>query len=213
MESTSKVLVVGIGGPSGCGKTQLAKSLEKYFREQRFTQQCEAIYIRGKKQKPKIPNDPVIHGDTYFKRKNCPMTEFGIINMEIPEAINYEKLIASVTTTKSKLQQTPNTPPVLIVEGFLLYCNPTLVQLLDKKILLMASKDTCYVRRRDRRPHKNGEHFTEYYDKYVWPCFEENKKKYDDLDVVEINTDNLTQKEVFEKVLKLIEVWIPNLDI
>lgn len=130
--------------------------------------------------------------------------------LEVPEAYNFPAIIESLKQKKAELEAQPDGPRVLLVEGFLLYCNPELMQHLDKKIFLLAERDTCFVRRRDRKTRKNPELFVDQYNKYVWPCFEENYKTYyepliEKKEVFLIKTDVITQQEVLAEALKYIQ--------
>jgi len=180
----SSILVVGISGASGSGKTACVKELAKTY-----------------------PCVGVVHGDSFFRTRNCPTVEWGFKNMEIPEGIDWTKLLEAVLKKKEEMVLRA-TKGVLLVEGFLLFaCPPELLELFDKFIFLTVSHDISYVRRRDRKRRKNLEIFEAYFEKYVWPCHLDYKAAHVDPVLAKhssnslvIDAETISKAEVLEIV-------------
>jgi uridine kinase len=216
------VTVIGIMGPSGSGKSTAARNLAKYYSK---------LYNLQRKEQY-----PVIHGDMYFcgekapftpsgwrfASKFCPFVSFTLClplcllpsfilphfqrNVEVPEAINWEKQAEAIQEAKKKLVSDPTGPKSLLVEGFLLFCDPDTVNFFDYMIFLEAAKETCYERRKARKQRKDLERFNLYYEEYVWPCHVECRKKFVDPleNVLYLNTDDLSEQEIVEKILNYV---------
>jgi len=152
----SRVQVIGICGASGCGKTTLAYNLE---------------YTIGGRERSNV-----VHLDSCFSTKNAPVTTINprIKNMERPDGIDYQKLRNKIEEAREILKNSKRKGvQFIIVEGFLLFSDEETLMLFDHKIFLKVNKETSYTRRLNRKTRSDINQFTQYFDIYVWPCYEE----------------------------------------
>lgn len=126
----SRRTVVGIGGATCSGKTTAAERLHKKYN-------CK---------------NPIIHMDDYFNGKFIKHEgKMGVWrNLEDPISIDWAKFVDAIKKAKEEY-----TDAVIIVEGFLLYHNKNVCDLLDVKLYMQIDKETSYERRKIRgRDHK-----------------------------------------------------------
>lgn len=149
-----KVLIIGIAGCSGCGKSTLAKTLAKDLAS---------------------PVTPVSL-DWYLRPKWMPKVHGGR-NWETPEGIDWKSLRSHLQTALETFSQAETVPEelnlgpndenviqkgqagrhldastvVLVVEGFLLFYDDQIAEMLHIKIWIDAGLQTCMERR-----HKRG---------------------------------------------------------
>jgi uridine kinase len=157
-----KFLVVGIVGPSGSGKSTLCQILKD-----------------GKPDKYEH-----IKLDNYFKDpETFPMKE-GFKNWELPTNLKFDELIKDLEILKNgqevytktfpkKAGVSPEplilTPkPVILVEGFMLFKEPRLKEMLDLKIFLDIPPDKMLERRAVRF---GADHINDYDTKVAIPEF------------------------------------------
>jgi len=144
---SNKPYLIGISGGSASGKT--------FFLDQLLS---------------KIGMDKVclISQDEYYKPKSQQVTDDqGVINLDLPEAIDYRSLYADLQRILSgetilKKEYTFNNPdripktfryypaPVILVEGIFVFHYEQIRSLLDLTVFLQSSKDIKFQRRIQR---------------------------------------------------------------
>ena len=67
--------------------------------------------------------------------------ELNTINWEVPEAIDHDRVLQQV---QSALRSSAR---YVVVEGFMVFHDPRLVALMDKKIFITVTEETCFQRR------------------------------------------------------------------
>ncbi len=135
-------MIIGIGGSSNSGKSALAETLASYFK---LHNKKVVIFCQDDYTFP-TPEIPKINGHT---------------DWEIPESIDFDKLI---DTVKSELSKND----IVIVEGHLIYSSPVLNKTFDKRIFVNIDKDTFFKRKRlDLRWGKEPE----WYINHIWESF------------------------------------------
>jgi uridine kinase len=145
-----KPYTVGITGGSGSGKTFFLKSLAERFTDKEI---C------------------IISQDNYYHpREQQKKDERGVINFDLPEAIDHELFLRDILQLKkgevlSKTEYTFNNPnaspktltfkpaPVLVIEGLFVQYFPAIDKELDLKIFIEA-KDYVKLSRRIRRDNE-----------------------------------------------------------
>lgn len=156
------IILVGIAGPTGSGKTTLAWGLSPFFKS------------------------TVISMDMFFKKTADVPVRDGVQNWEDPENILWDEFIAFLKRIKSDQAASRDVydnftestslkiffpTPVVIVEGFLLFYNEEIRNMLDLKIFLGLSEEVQYERRLAR---SRGDVVTrEYFERFVWPAYHE----------------------------------------
>lgn len=176
----SDVLVIGIAGGSGSGKTSLANKIAARFRG-------SLALLR--------------HDDYYLPHDDLTAEERAKLNYDCPEAFDTPLLIRHLHALRAGdavdapvydytvHTRTPDTrhvdpAPVVLVEGILIFDNPTLRSLFDIRIFVDTDADVRIIRRilRDvRRRGRTLESVTEQYLTTVKPMHEtyvEPTRKY-----------------------------------
>lgn len=190
-----KSLIVGIVGPSGSGKSTLCKSLKENEPDK-----YEHIKL-----------------DNYFKDpESFPMKE-GFRNWELPSNLKFDELIRDLEMLKSgqevhtktfpkKAGASPEpltlTPkPIILIEGFMLFKEPKLKEMIDLKIYLEIHPEKMLERRAIRF---GADHITDYDTKVAIPEFlEYGIAQKEEADYVVDATRE--QQEVIEEVRNIIE--------
>jgi len=159
-------ILVGIGGTTRSGKGTVVNNL--------------------KKRKDFFPKS--IHGDRFFKF-SIPLDEVlsDWSNWEIPAAMDFERMVEEIKNVIIKFKQTRKPEQkYILIESFILYSSPSIVELLHKKIYLTISKKTCFLRRNTTTCVPPV-----YFEQILWPAFRtHNKNILDDPSILIINGEN-----------------------
>lgn len=194
MSKASKVIFVGIAGPSGSGKTTLCKKLKLVLED------CEHIRL-----------------DNYFKSpKTFPM-KHGFHNWEMLSNLKFDLLAKHLKVLKNGICVNTKTFPkqpgaqsqpltlkparVVLVEGFFLYLNKKVRDLLDVKIYLDIPLELMLPRRAVRF---GARHISEYDIRVAIPEFRRRgiaQKKYADY----VINAALSRAKVIKTVMAIIK--------
>lgn len=195
--------IIGIAGGTGSGKTTLAERLTKELGED------------------KVLN--IAHDHYYKDQTRLTPEQRALTNYDHPDAYDTDLLISHlkqlilgksverptydfIADTRSKETVTLSPKPVIIVEGILVFTNPTLRELFDLKVYVDTSTDIRMIRRIKRDMEEAGRDFNYIADKYlsqVRPMHEqfvEPTKKYGDIIITE---NNLSEMDL-SPILKMI---------
>lgn len=116
--------VIGIGGISRSGKSFLAEAL------------CREI------SRLKGSSCRILHQDEFTRaEQNLPVIR-GHIDWEIPSSIDFDRL-------KSEIESHRNKFAFIIVEGLLVFADPDLNQLFNKRLFIDLEKDEFAVRKKE----------------------------------------------------------------
>ncbi len=187
-------MFIGICGGSGAGKTAFINTLRQQFRESELGLISEDNY--------------------YFPRELQKKDKNGIINFDVPDAIDHEAFIGDLHKLKAGIQverkeYTFNNdlqsagliviPPakIYIIEGlFILYHSDT-KDLLDISLLIHAKDNLKIIRRINRdREQRNYplEDVLYRYQHHVAPAYEKYIEPYiDDLDIIINNNSHFNR--------------------
>ncbi len=181
-------LVVGVAGGTGAGKTAVARAI------------IEAV---GHERVAEVPEDAY-----YREYQHVPESERATINWDHPDTIEVSLLLEHLHeliagrlverpvydfTAYARAPQTITIHPrqVLIVEGILLFAEPSLRDLCDVKVFVDTDADVRFIRRLLRDVHERGrtvESVVSQYISTVRPmhiAFVEPSKRYADIIVPE----------------------------
>src|SRR3989344_4464660 len=189
-----KYLFIGIVGPSGSGKTTL----------------CKKLKLSNK-------NHEHIRLDNYFKHPRTFPLKHGFRNWEKPSNLKFNVLVSHLTALKNgKTIHTKSFPkragakpkpiilkpkPIILVEGFMLFKDKKVRDMLDVKIYLEIHPELML----QRRAIRFGEaHITDYDTKVAIPEFLKHgttQKKYADYVIDATKSQSKVIQEV-QKILK-----------
>jgi len=198
------MLIIGITGGTGSGKTTVVKQLLTELSEKEIS---------------------VISQDSYYKDTSyLTLKERTQINFDHPKSIDFDLLIEHLTALKegktikqpvysfiehNRVNETIVTIPkkVIIVEGILIFNNPSLRDLFDIKIYLHADSDERLIRRIKRDITERGRDLTEVLDRYqdtlkpMHQQFIESTKQYADI-IIPNNKFNTVGINIVKTIIK-----------
>ncbi|MDF2543795.1 MAG: uridine kinase [Herbinix sp.] len=177
------VIVIGVSGGSASGKTTVANRIKDEFKD--------SVELLS-------------HDFYYIPHDNLPIEERAKLNYDHPNAFDTERMIQDIKTLKqlkpidrpvysykehTRLAETVKVNPakVIIVEGFMIYENSDLRDLMDIKVFVDTDADERLIRRIVRDVNERGrslESVIEQYTNTVKPMHEqfvEPYKKYSDV--------------------------------
>jgi len=140
-----QLLVVGVAGPTRAGKSTLCR---------RIVESCAADGVVVS----------VVHQDQFLR------------SGETPDAVDWRAFIKAIRAecahAKSGTKDTSKQAARLVLlEGFLLFSHPTVLDACDVRICLSLSEATCYARRKaTKRAGLHGDAFDRYFAQVIWPA-------------------------------------------
>jgi uridine kinase len=200
---------VGIAGGTGSGKTTVASKL-----------------------KSALPGEAavVLDHDAYYKdRSGMPKRERDLVNFDHPDALDNDLLVRHldelsvgravetplydfVTHSRQKETRRVAPVPIVIVEGILLFVNPTIRSRFDVKIFVDTDPDIRVFRRIRRDMETRGRTFeqvNEQYHRTVRPMhleFVEPSKRWADILIPEGGNNEVALDLVISKLRALVAV-------
>lgn len=207
MVNRSTLIIIGIAGGTGSGKTTVANVI---------LERVGAQHIAF------LPHD------AYYKDlSNLPLTQRSQINFDHPDSLDTPLLINHIQQLKRNLpidlpvydfknhNRTANTTrinplPVIMVEGILIFAEPTLRDLFDVKIFVDTDPDIRFIRRLQRDITERGrtiESVIQQYISTVRPMhleFVEPSKRYADVIIPEGGLNAVAMDMVVARILALL---------
>lgn len=180
-----KPLVIGITGGSGSGKTSFIRQIRDHF-------SVEELCV-------------ISQDDYYLPREEQQVDDSGVINFDLPKAIDKKAFVRDVKKlmegqTVTRQEYTFNNAqaiarelvllpaPVILVEGLFVFHYQKMRKLLDLKVYLHAKENLKVIRRIKRdRVERNYplEDVLYRYENHVLPTFERYIKPYmEDADII-----------------------------
>lgn len=129
--------IIGIGGVSRAGKTSLAHRIREWFNNDKVK---------------------ILHQDDFIVPKSEMPLVKGQIDWERPESLDFESFYNEILKAKDKYDY-------IVAEGLMVYRNPLVYNLFDKKIFIEISKQTFLSRKTiDMR----WENEPDWYIEHIW---------------------------------------------
>jgi uridine kinase len=200
-------VVIGIAGGTGSGKTTVANVI------------LERV---GADSIAFLPHD------AYYKDlKHLPKSQRDIINFDHPDSLETELLVHHLQvlrkgskiqipvydfTTHSRTDQTEklDPQPIILVEGILIFAEPTLRECFDVKIFVDTPPDIRFIRRLERDIEERGrsvDSVIQQYQTTVRPMhleFVEPSKRYADVIIPEGGFNTVAMDMVVARIEELI---------
>jgi nicotinamide/nicotinate riboside kinase len=178
---------------------------------------------------------PIVHQDGFFRPDSVIPQLDGVANWDCPESIDFDEFHASLHRIKSGSSEQilgPNRPEmqleeldgdmlelveklknqdIVLVDGFLLFNDDRILDLLDVAIFLKAPFEILKARRESRSTYVTPEgHWQDppgYFEKIVWPMYLEHNGKVlqNQIDKVTVIDSHVNSKiQVLKRVLDAI---------
>ena len=160
------VIVIGVSGGSASGKTTVANRIKK---------EC------------KDSVELLSHDFYYIPHDDLPIEDRAKVNYDHPNAFDTQRLINDIKQLKQLITIKVNPAKVIILEGFMIFENAELRDLMDIKIFVDTDADERLMRRIIRDVNERGrslESVIAQYSETVKPMHEqfvEPYKKYSDI--------------------------------
>jgi uridine kinase len=168
--------VIGISGATRCGKGTLTKNLRNIFHG--------------------IHPFSIISEDYYVDYENLVKTG---ADLELPENTDFTQMITDIDDRITCFKKMSTDKSILVVEGFLLFHDPRIIQLMDVKIWLEISEETMYQRRMKTKKVEDA-----YFQEKIIPGYRKYKKDCDMMKgLIHINGE-VEEKKVLEQVMTAV---------
>ena len=200
------IRIIGIAGGSASGKTTVASRIKEEFKEN---------------------VELICHDYYYLAHNDIPFEERVKLNYDHPNAFDTERLISDIKQLKqgiaierpvysytehTRLAETVRVEPkeVIIVEGFLIFDNPELLNLMDIKIFVDTDADERLIRRILRDVQERGrslESVITQYSTTVKPMHEqfvEPSKRHADLIIPYGGQNEIALSMLLEKIRNMV---------
>jgi len=132
-------IVIGIGGISRAGKSTLARKITSWLPENNVSTLEMDDFVFPEEQIPKIKNET---------------------DWEIPESVDYSRLATAISKEKKRTD-------IVIVDGIMIFNDPKLLALYDRKIFVEIDYETFILRKRKDRRWK----IPEWYHEHIWTSY------------------------------------------
>lgn len=146
--------IIGIAGPSGAGKTTLAEHIVAHYpavthiKLDGFFKTLEEFPMYGRWRNREVPEN--LYWDDFYEAlrslKNGRATEFPVYSKKADSRIG---------------KQIINPSEIILVEGYLLYFDPRVRNLIDHRMFMHVSVENQYRRKKGRWPEMEDEYFFE----------------------------------------------------
>ncbi|WP_167956603.1 uridine kinase [Anaerosporobacter faecicola] len=202
----SDITIIGIAGGSASGKTTVASKIKEEFNDD---------------------VELICHDFYYLAHNDIPFEERVKLNYDHPNAFDTERLISDIKQLKqgiaierpvysytehTRLSDTVRVEPkkVIIIEGFLIFENPELLNLMDIKIFVDTDADERLIRRILRDVKERGRSLESVINQYtttVKPMHEqfvEPSKRHADLIIPYGGQNEIALSMLMDKIRTMI---------
>ncbi|XP_055703003.1 nicotinamide riboside kinase 1 [Phlebotomus papatasi] len=187
-------LVVGISGATCSGKTTLATHLKER--------------LAGDPSRRHIGCVELINQDDYFLPEDHPQHQhidhLGHVNWDILTALDMDKMCRDVENILN--QASESVTNILIIEGFLVFNHPYLVDICNPKFHLHIPYEIAYARRRTRTYCPPD--FLGYFETCVWPMYEKHFQEIKDRTDIRLLNGTLAPEKCLDYVSDILKQYL-----
>lgn len=201
------IIIIGVAGGSASGKTTVASRLKEEFKDS-VELICHDFYYRA-------------HNELQYEERSR-------LNYDHPNAFDTERLIEDIKQLKNgqaierpvysytihnRLDETVTVNPakVIILEGFLIFENQDLLDLMDIKIFVDTAADERLIRRILRDVKERGRNLESVIDQYITTVkpmheqFVEPSKRHADIIIPNGGQNEVAISMLINKIRSIIE--------
>lgn len=210
MASTHTPLVIGIAGGTGSGKTTVANVILDRVGENRIAYLPHDAYYKDLSNLPPAQREAI-----NFDHPNSLETELMIEHVEVLKSGQSVQLpIYDFTKHARTDEYIPVEPqPIILVEGILIFVEPTLRALFDVKLFVDTDPDIRFIRRLRRDITERGrttESVMQQYETTVRPMhleFVDPSKRYADVIIPEGGYNQVAMDMVIARIDSLLRTF------
>lgn len=210
MASTHTPLVIGIAGGTGSGKTTVANVILDRVGENRIAYLPHDAYYKDLSNLPPAQREAI-----NFDHPNSLETELMIEHVEVLKSGQSVQLpIYDFTKHARTDEYIPVEPqPIILVEGILIFVEPTLRALFDVKLFVDTDPDIRFIRRLRRDITERGrttESVMQQYETTVRPMhleFVDPSKRYADVIIPEGGYNQVAMDMVIARIESLLRTF------
>jgi uridine kinase len=205
---SNQVIVIGVAGASGSGKSLLANTIVNELGSERVVVVSEDSYYKNLSHLTREERDHVNydHPDAF---DHALLAEH-IRALKSGEAIEVPVYDYTIHNRTERTKPISNDKTIVVLEGILLFVEPTLRDLMDMRIFVDTPLDTAFIRRLRRDVIARGrtmESVIEQYENTVRPMFVkfvEPSKRYADIIVPHGGKNRIAIEMIQAKMKELL---------
>ena len=198
--------IIGVSGRSGSGKSTLVRKILDYYGSDHVCLHTMDNYY--------LPRDQQLVDDQEYLNFDLPTSFYrerfhrDLLLLQAGKVVEIEEYVFNNETEVSKMLI--HSAPIILVEGLFIYHYDEIRQLMDYKIMMDVTKDTCYKRRlrRDTSERNYSETEISYrYNSHVEPSYITYIKPY--LEEVDLHLSNeKSMDEGWKSIQEIVEQQI-----
>ena len=203
----NNTVVIGIAGGTGSGKTTLARIIQEYFNNDAVLISQDYYYksfnnLTFEQRKQLNFDHPNSFDNAFMIEQIKALKEFKPIQRPVYSFIDHKRLDETITEEPKR---------VVIIEGILIFQDPSLLELMDIKVFVDTDSDIRFARRLIRDIHERGRNIDSVVNQYLTTvkpmheAFIDPSKKYADIIVPNGGQNEVANSMIIEKIKSIIK--------